>query len=154
MARSKKSEVIEKNAIIVNAKLDGATNAAAARAAGLTSIPNHPDRREEIAAAVAAARTQLSDVCQIRRVDLIAIMQDAIEIARLMADPAAMIKGAAEIGKMLGMYEPEVKEIKFTEGQARMRSKLAGMPESDLLALANGQVLDGFITEAEPPVEH
>jgi phage terminase small subunit len=64
----------------------------------------------------------------------------------MMADPQAMIKGWTEIAKILGHYAPEVKKIELTLSQGRMRTKFEALSDEDLLAIAEGRVIDGEST--------
>ena len=83
--------------------------------------------------------------------DMVAVMLDAIDMARLLADPQAMIKGASELSKMLGFYEPEVKKVELTAPQMRNRTRLMAMSDEDLLRLIDeGEVMDVEFTEVQP----
>ena len=65
---------------------------------------------------------------------------DAIQIARMNADPTAMIKGWSEVGKILGHYAPEVKKVELSVGQQRLQSKYEAMTDEELLEIAEGRV--------------
>lgn len=154
MAQRKKSVLTEKQEAFKEAVLDGMTPAQAAEAAGYS----HPAagsavmRAPDVKRALAEARNELSSAAQITRGDMLAVMMDAIDMARLLADPQSMIKGAAEISKMLGFYAPEVKKVELSVGQARVRSKLISMTDEELLLMASGN--DPMTIDMEPPVEH
>lgn len=113
--------------------LDGKSPHQAALAAGYSG--GMAPKSEDVRLAVAEARKELGETVQIKRADMIAVMLDAIEVARVLADPQAMIKGAAEVSKMLGFYEPETKRVELTGPQARTRTKLMTMSDEDLLGL-------------------
>lgn len=149
-AKRKPSVLTEKQEALKEALLDGKTQAEAATIAGYS--PNSepgmlltPTVKEHLA----RARQELSDACQIRRVDIIEGIQDAIMLARAVEDPASMIRGFSEMAKILGLYAPEVKKVEVSVSQRRLQSKFVAMPDEDLLAMAEGMIID-----AEPPREH
>ena len=64
---------------------------------------------------------------------------EAINLARLGADPGTMVKGWTEIGKMLGHYAPEVKRVEITDNQKRLQSKFTAMTDAELLQVIEGE---------------
>ncbi len=154
MAGRKKSVLTEKQHAFKEAVLDGMTPAQAAEAAGYShpSAASQVLMAPDVKKALAEARNELSSAAQITRGDMLAVLMDAIDMARLMADPQSMIKGATEVSKMLGFYAPEVKKVELSLGQARVRSKLISMTDEELLMLSSGQ--DPLTIDMEPPVEH
>lgn len=74
-----------------------------------------------------------------------AIVLEAIDMGRLIADPMAIIRGAQELNKMCGFYAPEEKKITLTAGQRRVTQKYDAVSDEDLLALID----DSGIIEAE-----
>lgn len=148
MASRPRSKVTEKQERFIDAKLLGATDAAAAKAAGsLTAqgFNNSVTVREQLA----AARRWLTDTTQIKRLDVIEGVIDGIEMARMQGDSTNVIKGWCEVGKILGHYAPEVKRIELSTEHARMRSKFESLSDEELLAIqegAGGQVVDGTCT--------
>ena len=132
-------------AAFVDAALEGKDNVAAARAAGYAS----PDRNGEkvsrstaVQLALRDARDELSSAAQIGRADVLDGFMEAINMARLAADPQAMIKGWTEVGKMLGYYAPEVKKLEITGNQKRLQSKFEAMSDEDLLKVIEGEVIE------------
>ena len=139
MAR-KKSILTEKQAAYVEGVLDGMPKPQAILAAGYSSASQltQVDRSADVRAEIAAARAELSSAAQIKRVDMIEVLIESIGMARMMADPMAMIAGAREVGKMLGLYAPEEKKIDLTIGQARLRTQFEGMSDQELLDVIEG----------------
>jgi len=139
MAR-KKSILTEKQAAYVEGVLDGKPKPQAIAEAGY-----HPDtsstvleRSESVRQEIATARAELSSAAQVKRVDMVEVLIEAIGMARVMADPMGMIAGAREVGKMLGLYAPEEKKIDLTVGQARLRTQFEGMSDQELLDVIEG----------------
>lgn len=139
MAR-KKSVLTEKQAAYAEHVLDGMPKITAVAAAGYApdTSPSLPEGSAIVRAEIARARAELSSAAQIKRLDMVEVLVDAIEMARVMADPMGMIAGAREVGKMLGLYAPEEKKIDLTIGQARLRSQLEGKSDQELLEIIEG----------------
>lgn len=143
MAARKKSGLLETQEVFVDGVLSGLSDRAAAAAAGNsngTQMASVTRVQEEIA----RARQQIEDVTLLRRVDIIDGILNGIHQAQLIGDPANIIKGWVEIGKILGHYAPEVKHVVLTDGQARLRTKYEALSDEELLAIAEGkEVVDG-----------
>ena len=89
--------------------------------------------------ALRQARDELSSAAQISRADVLDGFMEAINLARLSADPQAMIKGWTEVGKMLGYYAPEVKKLEISDNQKRLQSKFESMSDEDLMRVIEGE---------------
>lgn len=139
MAR-KKSILTEKQAAYVEGVLDGKPKPQAIAEAGYypTTSSTLVERSDAVRAEIAAARAELSSAAQVKRADMVEVLIDAINMARVMADPMGMIAGAREVGKMLGLYAPEEKKIDLTVGQARLRTQFEGMSDQELLDVIEG----------------
>lgn len=128
----------------------GATQSDAARIAGC-----HPSnatnflRQEEVKEMIAAARAETSEITTLKRMDVLNMFLEAIDMARVLADPGQMINGADKIAKMMGYYAPEVKEININDGSALLQRKFKQMTDAELLKIASGEgeVLEGSARE-------
>ena len=138
----------ETQTAVAEAILDGATISEAARVAGCTlNTAQHAVKNsEDVKHHLAVHRAELSSAAQINRADVITGFMEAIDAARMAADPGSMIRGWSEIGKMLGLYAPEKKEVTITAGQRAIQSKYEIMSDEELLAIAEGR---GEIIEGE-----
>ncbi|MHB1098688.1 MAG: hypothetical protein ACYCZR_03960 [Burkholderiales bacterium] len=139
MAR-KKSILTEQQAAYVEGVLDGKPKRVATLEAGY-SAPNQAadiEKSEAVRTAIREARAELSSAAQIKRVDMIEVLIQAIDMSRMMADPMGMIAGAREVGKMLGLYAPEEKKIDLTVNQQRLRTQFEGMSDQELLDVIEG----------------
>lgn len=132
---------------VANAVLDGKNFTEAAKLAGCTpqNAGHVVKKSTDVKAYLEEHRSELRNAAQIQRGDVVAGFMEAIDMARLGADPSAMIKGWSEIGKMLGLYAPEVKKVELTAGQRNIRSKFEIMSDEELLEIAEGRanVVDG-----------
>lgn len=147
---AKQKEVKAKHEAFANAILEGASESDAARAAGY-----HPAsastvmRQEDVQQHLASARQEISDTTTIRRLDVLNVFLDAIEMARTLADPANMINGADKVAKMMGYYAPETKRIELSMDQKVLDSKLKQLSDAELMELAagNARVIEGEVLQ-------
>lgn len=72
---------------------------------------------------------------------------EGIEMAKMMSEPASVIGGWREIGKMCGYYEPVRKKVEINvTGDVTMKH-LNKMSDDQLLKLIKGEVTDVAFTE-------
>lgn len=96
--------------------------------------------------AIAAERAKYEAAADITRRKVIDGIIEAIDMARLQADPATMIGGWKEIGKLCGHYEPTKTQLVVTfQGRATLE-KLEQMSDTELLKLSS-QEIEGEFTE-------
>jgi hypothetical protein len=107
----------------------------------LGSNASNYNKTSKVIAEIERARQELSDKTTLKRLDTINGILEAIEMARVIADPGVMIKGWVEIGKILGHYAPEVKKIEITTNQRHVRHQLESMSDEDLLAIIDDQAV-------------
>ena len=75
---------------------------------------------------------------QINRQDVLDGLLEAVALAQTKADPAAMISGWREIGKMLGFYAPELRSVKLTASGDALRAQYEALSDEELLGIAGG----------------
>lgn len=146
--RKKRGEsvVTEKQDKYIEARLDGKSKAEAAREAGYNvNGVAQIEKSADVRAALEQARSELSSVTQIKRAEVIEMLKEAYDMAKLAAEPSSMVSAAKEIGKMLGYYEPETIKIETQRGSGTVQRKLMTMSDEELLELAEGnvKVIDG-----------
>jgi hypothetical protein len=92
----------------------------------------NPKVQKALQARQSADATRLS----IRREDALQGLLGAIATAREKGEPAAMISGWREIGRMLGFYEPERRQVEITPAAAQAEMGcLQELSDAELLAL-------------------
>lgn len=98
---------------------------------------------------LAEARAEMTNISTMKRIDVMNLFIEAIDMARTLADPAQMINGADKIAKMMGYYAPEVKKIELTTDQNVLQSKFRQMTDEELFEIAagNAKVIDGEVLE-------
>lgn len=69
-------------------------------------------------------------------------MLEAIEQAKLMADPSAQISGWREIARMCGYYEPQRLKVEVSVSAKRMLSQYEALSDDELLKLADQTIID------------
>lgn len=138
---------------------NGMTINDAATAAGISKAPSDPPcdnakansilMRPYVRDMIAAERRQTADDNKITRKMVLDGLKEAIELAKITADPAVMVAGWREIGKMCGFYEAVKVKVDLTSGGATLTTKMMTMSDSDLLRLANGESLDDDAIEGQ-----
>ena len=116
-----------------------------------------PSQRAQVAmkkpvvkVAIAQERAKYEAAADITRRKVIDGFMEAIDMARVQADPTAMIGGGREIAKVCGHYEPTKQQLIITfQGQNTLR-KLEQMTDEELLKLSN-QEIEGEFTELALP---
>lgn len=144
------SKVNPRHEQVANALMEGVSESEALRAAGYhPSNASNVIRQEVVQELLAEARAEITDLTTIKRLDVLKIFLEAIDMSRLLADPGQMINGADKIAKMMGYYAPEVKEVIHTDGSARMQAKFKQMTDEELINIAagNAKVIEGEVIE-------
>lgn len=101
------------------------------------------EKEPEIAQALEKVQTQNAKISRMTRKKVVDIVLEAIDLARTVSDPAAMIRGAQELSKMCGYYVPEKKELELVGPKDRVRRELALLSEEELIKIATGVVVEG-----------
>jgi phage terminase small subunit len=146
--REKSAVVAAKQKVFADAILEGHNPSVAARAAGYhPSNAGNVMRQEEIQELLAEGRRQLTDVTQMRRLDVMNIFIEAIDMARTLADPSQMINGADKVAKMMGYYAPETLKLEVETNSKAFSSKFRAMSDEELFQIAAGKakVIDGEV---------
>lgn len=139
-------------AALVDATLQGKDPIAAAAQAGYANpvgSAKHVIKSEAVQLALKEARSELSSAAQITRADVIDGFMEAINVARLAADPTAMIKGWSETAKVLGLYAPEIKKIDLSMNHQRLQGKFQVMSDAELVEIIEGRVQLAIEGESE-----
>ena len=123
----------------------------AARAAGYSDAAGEAKVLEKLPAiseAMAAERAKNARYAGVSRQDVIDGIKDAIDQAKLLAEPMAQIAGWREIAKICGHYAPEVKELRLTGSQEAKLREMQALTDDQLLELA-GNVIEGESTRVD-----
>lgn len=144
--------VNEKQKVFADLIMEGNSKSAAARGAGYH--PGNVDsvmRQEEVQQYLAEARQELAEVSTLRRVDVMNIFLEAINMARTMADPAQMINGADKVAKMMGYYAPETLKLEVETNSKTLANKFRQLSDAELYEIASNRakVIDGELVSNE-----
>ena len=146
----KPSAVNPRHKKVVDAVMEGATESDALRAGGYHPVGGrNVMRKEEVQDMLAEARAEVEDLTTIKRLDVLNLFMEAIDMARTLADPGQMINGADKVAKMMGYYAPEKKLVELSVGQNVLQAKFQQMTDEELLEIAAGRakVVDGEVLE-------
>ena len=136
--KRKPSVVNPKPKILSDAILEGATLSEASRSAGLhVSNACAALRTKAVQSYLAEARAEIEEISTLKRLDVLNLFIEAIDMARTLADPAQMINGAKEVGKMLGFYEPERISIEHSGTVTAMAAKFKQLTDEELYEIAS-----------------
>ncbi len=146
--RKKRGEsvVTAKQDAYIEARLDGKNKLQAAKEAGYNvNGVSVIEKSADVRAALEQARSELSSAAQIKRADVLDMLKEAYDMAKLAAEPSSMVSAAKEIGKMLGLYEPEVIKLETMRSAGTVQRKLMTMSDEELMEIAEGsaKVVDG-----------
>ena len=148
--KRKPSAVNPRHKQVVDAIMEGANESDALRAGGYHPVGGrNVMRKEEVQDMLAEARAEVEDLTTIKRLDVLDIFMEAIDMARTLADPGQMINGADKVAKMMGYYAPEKKLVELGVGQNVLQAKFQQMTDEELLEIAAGRakVVDGEVLE-------
>lgn len=144
--------VNEKQKVFADLILEGKSKSVAARAAGYH--PSNVDnvmRQEEVQHYLDEARKELTDLTTIKRVDVLNVFMEAIDMARTLADPSQMINGADKVAKMMGYYAPETLKLEVEQNSKSLANKFRQLSDAELYEIAanRAKVIDGEVVEHE-----
>ena len=87
--------------------------------------------------ALAEKRAEIAEELEITREKVMRGLLEAVEIARLQADPAALVRAWSELARMCGYYAPERKQVDVSVSAKRMVDQFEAMSDAELLQLAD-----------------
>jgi hypothetical protein len=149
--RATKAEATAKRHVLADAILEGASLSEAARIADMhPSSADNALRTDDVRHYLAQARAEIEEISTIRRVDVLNIIIEAIDMSRNLSDPANMINGADKLAKILGYYAPETRRIELTGDSLALQQRIQDMTDADLIELAarRARVIEGEVVAA------
>ena len=116
----------------------------AARRAGYSektagAIATENLQKPAIRQAIEALRSDNAARLDLTRQDVLAGILEAIEMARVMADPAAMLAGYRDLARMCGFNEPEVQRVEASPAASAVVARFVAMTDDELAALVSGR---------------
>lgn len=115
-----------------------------ARAAELAGVPDivAASRKPEVVAARHILRESVRQYANVTRADIVVGIRDAIDQARVIADPMAQIRGWVEIASLTGLDRPKRVELSVANSVETQRRQIAQLPDSELMQIEGGDVID------------
>lgn len=120
--------------LIYNIEVLGMTQT---RAAELSGVPTSALQRADVKFAREKLRQHVREKTQITREDVVAGLQEAIEMSRVITDPMAMIAAWRETAKILGYDKPAEINVIISGDVKEIRRLIKALPEQELLRLAD-----------------
>lgn len=142
----------EKQRLFVDALARGENQTMAGRIAGFATPGSDACalvKQPKIQAALAAQYRKNEKVSTMTRKKVMDGFLEAIEMAKLQSEPAVMVGGWREIGRMCGYYAAETKKIDINITAKRAVDKLESLSDAELLELIDedSETIEGEFTE-------
>jgi DNA-binding GntR family transcriptional regulator len=145
LVKRRRKELNARQAAYVANRERGATRQQSAILAGYADVDKAGEQVEEaevVQEALQEARTELAKATGITKEQILEGLKEAADMAKLLADPQAMVRAWSEIGKMLGHYAPEVK--KHLHGvDPKTAEALKALSDAELYKISRGRVVEG-----------
>lgn len=100
-----------------------------------------------------AERQKFEEANQMTRKKVMEGLLEGIEMAKLMAEPASMISGWREIGKMCGYYEPRKVQVDVNVAGNVIHQRINSLSDAELLKIIQGQGAGTLLEAPETPLE-
>lgn len=148
MAKSKPKTdakgLTEKQQAYVQARLTGKSKIQSAVIAGSDRDKAYRDFEDSAAVQAALARgfAENQEMARLSREDVINGMLEGVQMAKIVGDPTAVIRGWSEVGKILGYYVPAKSENPISQRGEAFLKRLESLSDAELMHLANGRVID------------
>jgi phage FluMu protein gp41 len=75
---------------------------------------------------------------------------DDYRMAEARGDPGAMVRSAADIGKLCGFYSPEAVRTMSSADEERLQRKIMMISDEELIDIAEGRARSGRKESLEP----
>lgn len=138
-------ELTPKQHKYVKARLSGVDSIPAARLAGYSNARMNAKvvaAAPVVQSALDAGFRQNEKRAEMTKQKVINGMLEAVEQAKMLADPNAQVNGWREIAKMCGYYEPQRLQVEVSVSAKRMLSQYEALSDEELLKLADQTVID------------
>jgi phage terminase small subunit len=124
--------------------------------AGYNDQPSYGYRMAKmpnILALYSEEKAKYEEAAQMTRQRVMDGLLEAVEMAKLMAEPATMVSGWREIGKMCGYFEPKKVDINVNVTGNVIHQRLNQLSDAELLKIIQEQGADPLLDAPEYPLE-
>jgi phage terminase small subunit len=140
----------KQKAFVEGVTREGKSKVAAARDAGY-STPRTAiqklDTSPVVQKAIATERRAHEEELNMTRKKVVDGLMEAVDMARVKADPLSMVAGWREVAKICGYYEPVKHKVEVSVNGQVLLHQITSMSDEDLLKLADeANVIDGEFT--------
>lgn len=97
-------------------------------------------RAEQVKLALAEARGEIQAVSTLTRMDVIDGIMEGITMAKQCSEPATVIKGWVEVGRILGLDTPDPRKKALSTNADMLKNQLLNMSTAELLEMAAGNM--------------
>lgn len=94
-------------------------------------------------------KAMYAESCQMTRKKVMEGLLEGVEMAKLMSEPASVIAGWREVGKMCGFYEPVKRTIDVNVRGNVVVKHLEALNDADLLKIVRGEIEDVEFNEVD-----
>ena len=98
-------------------------------------------------------KAKYEEAAQMTRQRVMDGLLEAVEMAKLMAEPATMVSGWREIGKMCGYFEPKKVDISVNVTGNVIHQRLNQLSDAELLKIIQEQGAEPLLDAPEYPLE-
>lgn len=98
-------------------------------------------------------KAKYEEAAQMTRQRVMDGLLEAVEMAKLMAEPATMVSGWREIGKMCGYFEPKKVDINVNVTGNVIHQRLNQLTDAELLKIIQEQGAEPLLDAPEYPLE-
>ena len=98
-------------------------------------------------------KAKYEEAAQMTRQRVMDGLLEAVEMAKLMAEPATMVSGWREIGKMCGYFEPKEVDINVNVTGNVIHQRLNQLSDAELLKIIQEQGAEPLLDAPEYPLE-
>lgn len=120
-------------------------------APGSPSIGYRLLERPNVQKLLAKYQAEYREAAAISKKDVMDMLKESYEMAKLMSEPSTMVSAAREIGKMCGYYEPKKVQLDVTLNGA---TKFAELSDAELFAMIEKNVAEAEAAEQAEKEEH
>jgi hypothetical protein len=120
----------------------------AKKAAGMAGLAMGNIGKPHLLQAREVLKKEMQARLKISKEDLVNIGMDAIDMARMMSDPETMIKGVAQVSKMMGFDAPQQVNVNHSASVEVLRDHVRNMTDEEIAReLGSDTIIDGDFYE-------
>lgn len=96
-------------------------------------------RHEGVRAFILTEQAKFAKTADLKRKDVVDGLLEAVEMARMIGDPNAMISAYRELARLCGLYEPEKKQIDISVSGGTRVNQIENLSDIELERIIQGE---------------